>query len=327
MNLRQLDLNLLVALDALLKARHVTRAGRMLGIGQPAMSAALQRLRAVFDDDLLVKQGREMVPTARALELEPELRRVLREVERLVGEREAFDPGRSARSFVVRLSDLLSFLLLPHAVATISREAPGIALEALHLSPEATVDALESGRVDLAVSTGLSVPASICASAVCRDEVVAVSRRGHPAVDRLCDVDVFLAQRHIKVAQSPIDDRFADRQLAKQGRTRSAALTVPHWLAVPPIVATSDMIATMPASLARRYAADGHIVLHRPPFPETRFDWSLYWHRRHTGDQGHMWLRGVLTTAAADAFRLGAETGDETGTVQRLNPAVGGTMP
>lgn len=304
MNLRRLDLNLLVALDALLRTRHVTRAGQALGIGQPGMSAALGRLRQVFGDDLLVKQGSEMRPTALALELEPELRRVLREIERLVSDREQFVPGDSRRGFTIRLSDLLSLLILPGVAERLSRAAPGIELETVHLSPEATLDALETNRVDMAVSTGLAVPKSIEEAALHGDEVVVVARRGHPAADRIGTMQGFLALRHVKIAQSPIDDRFADRQLAEVGQARTVALTVPHWLVVPEIVARSDLVATMPLSIARRFAGDGRVVLHRPPFERTGFRWSLYWHRRHHGDRGHAWLRALLGEAARDAFAM-----------------------
>lgn len=302
MNLRQLDLNLLVALDALLRTRHVTRAGQALGIGQPGMSAALARLRQLFGDDLLVKQGSEMRPTARALALEPELRRLLRDVDRLVSEPAAFAPGDSRRGFTLRMSDLLSLLILPSVADRLSRSAPGVTLETVHLSPEATLDALETNRVDLAVSTGLAVPKSVAEAPLHDDEVVVVSRRDHPAAGAIGSMPGFLALRHVKIAQSPIDDRFADRQLAEAGHARSVALTVPHWLVVPEIVARSELVATMPLSIAGRFAADGRIALHRPPFARTAFRWSLYWHRRHQGDEGHAWLRALVTQAADEAW-------------------------
>lgn len=302
MNLRRLDLNLLVALDALLRTRHVTRAGQVLGIGQPGMSAALARLRQLFGDDLLVKQGGVMRPTARALELEPELRRLLRDVERLLSEPAGFDPARSRRCFALRMSDLLSILILPAVAETLSRLAPDVTVESLHLSPEATLDALETNRVDIAVSTGLVIPKSIEEVPLHEDEVVVVARRDHPAAGAVGTMAGFLQLRHVKVAQSPIDDRFADRQLAEAGQERRVALTVPHWLAVPEIVAVSDLVATMPLSIARRFAGDGRVALHSPPFPETGVRWSLYWHRRHRGDPGHTWMREVIADAARRSF-------------------------
>src|SRR3546814_106518 len=243
---------------------------------RPGMSAALRRLRQLFGDDLLVKQGSEMQPTARALALDPERRRRLREVERLVADPEDFTPADSRRSFTIRISDLLSLLILPSVAGRLSRSAPGVALETVHLSPEATLDALETSRIDLAVSTGLAAAKSVQETVLHDDAVVVIARDGHPAADRIGSMDGFLTLHHVKIAQSPIDDRFADRQLAEAGRARTIALTVPHWLVVPEIVAGSDLVATMPLSIARRFAGDGRIALHRPPFERTGFRWSLY---------------------------------------------------
>lgn len=300
MNLRRLDLNLLVALDALLRTRHVTRAAQLVGIGQPGMSAALTRLRRMFGDDLLVKQGMEMVPTSRALELEPEVRRILHDVDCLITESPQFDPATSRRTFRLRLSDLLAFLLLPGTMRRLGAEAPGVTLEVAHFSPEATVEALERNEVELAASTKLKVPKSIESSLLFEDRVVCLHRRDHPKARRMRDIDVFLSLRQIRVSQSPLDDRFADRQLAQMGRRRAVALTLPHWLAVPEIVASSDLVAVMPMSIARRVARDRRVALASPPFENPAFAWALYWHRRHNSDHAHQWLRRLISDASAD---------------------------
>jgi len=298
MNLRRIDLNLLVAFDALMKARHVTRAATLVGIGQPGMSAALARLRHLFNDELLVKQGGEMVPTARARELEPEIRRILRAVEVLVSEPPDFDAAASRRTFSLRMSDLLSFLLLPPIIARLGKEAPGVALEVAHLGPEATIDALERNAVELAVSTDLKTPKSIDSTPLFQDRVVVVARGNHPARHRLSSIEGFLSVAQIKVAQSPIDDRFADRQLAGLGHSRPIAITVPHWLAVPEIVAQSDLVAIMPMSIAQRLQRNHSLALLDPPFPDTLFQWSIYSHRRQASDPAMKWLRVILADAA-----------------------------
>jgi DNA-binding transcriptional LysR family regulator len=299
MNLRSVDLNLLVAFDALLKTRHVTRAAQLLGIGQPGMSAALSRLRQTFGDDLLVKQGGEMVPTARALELAQDVQRILRDVELLLSDQQAFDAARSKRTFSLRMSDLLSFLLLPTLARHLNDEAPGIKLKITHLGPDATVDALERNEIELAVSTNLNAPKSIETETLFEDHTVCVCRRDHPALAGLHVLDTFLSLPQIRVAQSPIDDRFADRQLAATGRQRAIAMTVPHWLTVPEIVAGSDLVAVLPASIAQKFARDGRIALSPPPFEDTSFAWALYWHRRHASDLGHTWLREQIARSAA----------------------------
>lgn len=294
MDLRRLDLNLLVAFDALLRVRHVTRAAQLLGIGQSGMSAALARLRHALGDQLLVKHGGGLKPTARALALEPEIRRILRDVERVMTEQPVFDPASARRGFAVRMSDMVCHLLLPALVRRLRAQAPGVTLRTSPLGPEATVDALERDDIELAVSTSLTIPKSIVATTLFDDRVVVVARRDHPARRGLRSLATFLSLPQIKIAQSPIDDRFADRQLAEAGHRRQIALSLPHWVVVADIVAASDLIAIMPESFARTFARDRPIALSPPPFASTTFTWSLYWHRRYTADAGHAWLRTVI---------------------------------
>ena len=294
MNLRGIDLNLLVAFDALMRTRHVTRAGQLLGIGQPGMSATLGRLRALFDDELLIKQGGEMVPTSRALELEPQVRTILRQVERVVEDAQSFDPATAMRTFRLRLSDLLIFLVLPGLMARAEREAPGLKFEALHLSPDATVDALECNDIELAISTRLDTPKSIAAEPLFEDRLVCVARPDHPASASFDDTDSFAAHPQVRVSQGPLDDRFVDRQLAAAGLERNVVLSVPHWLTVPTIVTHTDLIAVMPTSIAQRLVPAHGLAQFPVPLGGDPFEWSLYWHRRHSADPGHEWLRQAV---------------------------------
>ncbi|UUX50118.1 LysR family transcriptional regulator [Nisaea acidiphila] len=300
MSLHKTDLNLLKAFDALMQTRHVSRAAALIGMGQPGMSAALSRLRATFQDELLVKQGGEMVPTPRALALEPDVRRMLREIGRLVTEPDPFEPKLSRRCVPVRLSDLLSRLLLPELLERFDREAPGMSLEILHLGPDATVDGLERNLVELAVSTDLHAPKSIQSEFYFRDNVVVVARNGHPARETLGTLEGFLAAPQVKIAQSPIDDRFADRQLARMGRKRKIRATVPHWLAVPDIVARTDLVAILPRSIAGKEQENYGLMLIEPPFEDSSFDWSLYWRRRLSDDPAILFLRDMFLRIKPD---------------------------
>jgi len=291
MNLRNVDLNLLVAFDALMRTRQVTRAARLLGIGQPGMSAALSRLRQLFNDPLLVKRGPEMEPTQRALALAQDVARVLRDVERILDTPNAFDPAHSARQFALRMSDLLSILLLPGLMKQLASTAPGLRLAVQHLAPEATVDALERDSIELAVSTGLAVPKSVESLPLFEDRILCLCHADFEDEDRLADPRAFVALPQIRISQSPLDDRFIDRQLAEIGLERQAALTVPHWLAVPEIVAGGSHVAVMPASLAERFATTHRLSALPLPFLTSRIEWALYWHKRYASDPGHAWLR------------------------------------
>ncbi|MBR0643049.1 LysR family transcriptional regulator [Plastoroseomonas hellenica] len=298
MNLRAIDLNLLVALDALLAERHVTRAGARVGLSQPAMSNALSRLRALFGDALLVRTPAGMELTPRALELIDPVRGVLRQVERVMTTEEAFDPLDSRRSFTLRLSDLLGRLLLPGLTARLRAQAPHVTLDIVHLPPAGTVDALEADSCDLAVSMGLAHGGSIHAEPVLQDRMVCLMAADHPAAAKTLSLDEFLALRHLKVSISPTDSRFADDVLIKARRSRHVVLNLPHWLVVPDVVRKTDLVAVMPERLARLFLRDRPgLALCGLPFAAAPFAWSLYWHRRHGSSRALAWLRRLVAEA------------------------------
>tara|TARA_R110000787_G_scaffold16622_26_gene50914 strand:+ start:24029 stop:24925 length:897 start_codon:yes stop_codon:yes gene_type:complete len=294
MNLRRVDLNLLVAFDALMRTRHVGRAGDLLGLGQPAMSAALSRLRYLFGDDLLVRQGGGMAATERAIQLAPEVSRLLKEINRLIEEPQGFDPAVSQMTFRLRLSDLLSALILPKLLQHLAETAPGISLEVVHLSPEATVDALERGDIDLAVSTGLSAPKSIRQAILFVDRLVCLTRAEAALDNTTLTAATFASLPQIRVSQSPLDDRFIDRQLAAAGLKRRIVLTLPHWLALPEIIEQTELLAVVPESIATRLVTGRNLTFSPSPLTESGFDWSLYWHRRTDNDAAHVWLRKII---------------------------------
>lgn len=298
MRLRSVDLNLLVALDALLEERHVSRAAQRVGLSQPAMSNALARLRATFGDALLVRTPRGMEATARGLELASQVRQVLAQVERVLTPEASFDPARCERRFVLRMSDLLSRLFLPAIAQALLREAPLASLDLAHLSPAQTVQAMEGDACDLAVSMGLEHGGSIVRQPLLADRMICVMRQGHPAARGHFDVPRLLKLQHLRVSISPVDSRFVDDALARLGQRRRVAANVPHWLVVPEVLRTTDLVAVMPQRLADLMArpADG-FARRDLPLPETDFEWALYWHRRHEGSAQHAWLRGLVRRA------------------------------
>lgn len=297
MNLRSVDLNLLVALDALLTEMHVTRAAERVGLSQPAMSNALGRLRHVFKDELLVRTSAGMQATPRALELTEPIRRILRSVERVFDGEGDFSPLTSTRMFTLRMSDVLGAMLLPHLYAVIEHVAPAIQLDIIHMPPQRTTEALEKDEIDVAVSMGLVHSSSIHSKTLMADRMVCVMRAGHPAADRDLTLERFLAEKHLKVSMSPTDMRFVDDVLAKQGVSRRLALNVPHWMLVPRLLEHSNMIAVMPRRFAQTTVASG-LCVRELPLSSPPFDWSTYWHRRHQGDQAIAWLLDRLRDAA-----------------------------
>lgn len=297
MNLRSLDLNLLVALDALLSERHVTRAAERVGLSQPAMSAALGRLRGVFGDELLVRTATGMQATPRAVELMEPLRQLLRQVERVLESDGAFDAVTSKRTFTIRMSDILACLVLPRLMAR-NAGARRVGFNIVHLPPAETVDALERDELDVAVSMGLDHSNSIRSQKLLADRMVCLMRKDHP-VRRNFSFDTFISRRHMNVSMSGADLRFVDDVLAGLGHQRSIALNVPHWLLVPHVLKQTDLLAVMPGHLAAALI-DNDLCMVDVPFESAPFDWMVYWHRRHDQSCANRWLRDQIEQVCAE---------------------------
>ncbi len=299
-NLRGVDLNLLVVLDALLRERHVTRAAQMVGLSQPAMSSALARLRNVFNDELLVRTAAGMRPTPRAETLIEPVRQAISQIERVLESDQGFDVSRSQRRFAIRLSDLLSYLLLPSLMADLANSAPRISLDIKHLSPLQTIDALERDELDVAISMGLEHTGTINRQVLFTDRMVSAMRCTHPLANGRITLKRFLATRHLKVSMAPTDIRFADDVLSKSNVQRDVALNVPHWLLVPHVLSKTDYVAVMPGAFAAALH-DKSLVIRELPFAPKTFDWCLYWHRRHQENPANSWLRDRIKRVANTA--------------------------
>lgn len=316
MNLRSVDLNLLVALNALLTELHVTRAADKVGLSQPAMSNALSRLRHIFRDDLLVRTATGMQATERALELAEPVRQVLRQIERVLDSEPSFDPATSSRAFTLRLSDLLGLLLLPPLFKRLRHEAPNLDFDIVHMPPARTVEAIEKDEVDMAVSMGLSHATSIRSQPLMADRMVCVMRSGHPGATGPLTIASFLEAKHLKVSMSPMDLRFVDDVLSRQGLARRVSLNVPHWLLVPHVLEQSELLSVMPHRLALALGSRS-LAIRELPFASDPFEWSLYWHRRHEGNRSLLWLRNTLAAVAATLEPTAEKTPARSGPAQR----------
>lgn len=296
-HLAGIDLNLLVALDALLEERHVTRAARRLGLSQSATSHALARLRELLRDPLLVRSGAVLVPTPRALALAPPVRGILETIRStLAGP--SFDPASSVRTFVVATSDYFELVVMPLLVRELVRAAPAIDL-VVRPAPEDFVAMLGGGRLDLVI--GVSVPPgaeSVHRRALFDDGFACVVRAGHPVLRRGLDLDRFAAMGHVFIAPRGTRGGVVDDALAKKRKVRRVAAMVPSFLAAPAIVAESDLVLTMPARLAERLAPAFDLRVLPPPLALPRFTVSAYWHERAHHDPAHAWLRARIVDVA-----------------------------
>ena len=300
MNLRAIDLNLLVIFDALMAERHVTRAALRIPMSQPAMSNALARLRHVFKDDLFIRSGGTMEPTPRAIELGESIRQILRQTERLMSSEVGFDPATTARDFTGRMSDLIGYLILPRILAALSVQAPQVTLEILHMSPDRSIKALETDQLDFAVSMQLRHTTRICSEPLFSNQMVCVMRKGHPMARRgALTLTRFLQADHLRVAMSPTDIRFVDNVLADKGHTRKVVAKVPHWLLIPPILEESDLVAVISGKLATKFGSSRLAVVSLP-FESEPFTWDIYWHRRNDNSVAHKWMRDLIKICCQD---------------------------
>lgn len=291
------DLNLLVALDALLTERNVTRAAARVGLTQPAMSHALARLRRLFDDPLFVRTRGGILPTSRAEQLQEPIRRALREIEGALHGGPTFDPKTAQATFTIATSDYGAFVLVPDLAAAIAREAPGIDLRVLAI-PEPLGSELEDGSIDLVIGLTTGVPESLRRQKLFDERFVCVMREGHPAAEKPLTLTRFLALRHALVAPRGRAGGIVDDLLAARGLSRRVALTVPHFLVAPRVIARTDLVLTLAGRVADAFAEHEGLVVVPPPLALSGFSFHALWHVRRTRDPGHAWLRAKVLDAA-----------------------------
>lgn len=307
--LAQLDLNLLLTLDALLEARNVTGTAARFGVTQSAMSHRLARLRDYFDDSLLVLSGDELVLTRRAETIQGPLRDALKELRNAVSEEATFDPAHAQRCFVIAAADLTEVVMLPGMLSYLGEVAPGVSVR-MAGRREVRGDALMRGRVDLAIGPGAgTVPGVVIEETggirqrKLLDEGFAVLvRRGHPRIKGSLSMQRYLAESHILVAPHGQPGSVVDTRLAEQGKRRRVAVQVAHFLSAPFLVAQTDYIVTCPTSLADSVKDTLGLRAFKPPLSLPQTAIFLYWHERSHKDPGHRWLREEIL-ANADRLR------------------------
>lgn len=290
MDVRSIDLNLLVALDALLAERNVTRAAAHLRLSQSAMSAALGRLRTLFGDPLLLRTAGGMLPTSKGQELVAPVRQVLAEIGRIVQLPERFDPALAERTFTIAASDYVEYAILPRLVDYLEARAPRARLAVRPMDFGAVGRQLEGGDVDLGILGAGFAPPSVRSRPLFVERFVCIVRKGHPRVGERLTLDDYCALDHVLV--SPSGGAFtapADDALAALGRTRHVRLSVPHFLLVPEILTHSDMIAVLPERLARGYGERFRVF--DLPFDLAPFSVVAIWHERTHRDPALAWLR------------------------------------
>ncbi len=296
--LADVDLNLLLALDALLRERSVTRAGSALGLSQPATSHALARLRELFGDELLVRRSNDMEPTVLAESLIAPLAEVLARVEELLWRDRVFDPAAADRELVIAMTDFVEATLLPAALPRLGLGAR-LHVRLRALGGELPERALADGDIDLAIGTILSPPAAMMVTTLYRDGFAAVVRRGHPCLAAPLDPEAYAALDHVLIATPGDGPGMVDLALEALGLRRNVVLRTSHFLTVVPLIAATDLVCTMPARIAHASSQRHDVVVFDPPVAVPGFDVAMFWHPRRERDPAVRWLRDQLRAAAA----------------------------
>jgi DNA-binding transcriptional LysR family regulator len=299
--MQSIDLNLLAALDALLSEGSVAGAARRMNLSAPAVSRTLARARLALGDDLLVRAGRRLVPTPRALELRGRVRDLLEEVQSVLRPEGASDLTALTRSFTIRASDYVAGVFGPALQAIAAREAPQITLRFTEQGKE-DVGALREGRIDLEVGVLGETGPEIRAQVLTRDHFVAVVRKGHPILKGRITAKLFAAAAHISASRRGRTEGPIDQGLAALGLSRQVQFVVPSFYVALLVAASSDMVAAVPSSIAETAKRHGlAIASFELPVETPEVVIAQVWHPRFDRDAGHSWLRQAMRKALAGA--------------------------
>ncbi|MGH9109386.1 MAG: LysR family transcriptional regulator [Acidimicrobiales bacterium] len=300
MKREQVDLNLLVALDALLREQSVTRAARRLSVGQPAMSASLGRLRRMFSDPLLVRSGHRLLPTPLARSLVLPLRSLLDEVEDLLSLRPDFDPSTAVRSFTVMATDYVTLVLLSHVVSSLGTPAPGVQVRIRPLAGSYQED-LEHHQTDLLILPREVDPrvARFPHRTLFSERFVCVTWSGNREIGSTMTPDTFRRLPHLTCAPDPLPS-LAELALKDLGVDRDVEMTTQSFVMAPFLVRGTRLVAVVHERVARDLAGAAGARTWELPFDLQPVTEVMYWHPRSEADAGHRWLRDRIAAAAAN---------------------------
>lgn len=301
-----LDVRLLAVFDEIYKTRSVTRAADGLGLGQPAVSIALAKLREHFVDPLFVRTSQGMEPTPLAEGLLHPVREALDALERVSGHRNVFDPAASDRTFRICMTDISQLVLLPGLWERLRVAAPGIRIEIAPLSAD-TGRMLEAGDADLALGFMPQLEAGFYQQALFRQSYVCMLSAGHPRIGESITLAQFEAEDHAVVSSSGTGHLIVDREIARQGIARRIALRIPNFLGVAFVIEHTDLLVTIPRRLGEVLEGRGHFRVLPVPFTLPAYAVKQHWHERYHHDPGNRWLRSVISELLSDAGGASAE--------------------
>jgi len=308
MNLYKIDLNLLIYLDVLLREKNVTKAAQQLGISQPAMSNGLKRLRELFKDPLLIRTSAGMTPTERALELEPQVRKALTNIEQFIQPKDEFNPASSNRIFRIMASDYAEFTLLPGIVNHLREHAPNIILDILTPSDVAFRD-VEQGKVDLVINRFEDMPLSFHQNTLWRDTFSCVLGQNNAIAGDL-NLEQYLNAQHVwcsktgmgvGVGVNPDNSNrlgWVDEALDRIGKKRQITVFTRHYHAAVLLCEKQDLIATIPSRCAKVLAQNSSVRIYPTPFDIPQMELKIAWSPLLQHNTAHKWMRHLIQKIA-----------------------------
>ncbi|UVO30533.1 LysR family transcriptional regulator [Bradyrhizobium arachidis] len=299
MRFKGLDLNLLVALDALMTKRSLTAAARSIRLSQPAMSAAVARLRAYFRDDLFTMRGRELVPTPLAEALAEPARKALLHIQLSIAGGDTFDPAKSDRRFRVVLSDFMALVFFRTVIARVAREAPGITFELVPLDDQPD-EPLRRGEVDFLIFPEMYMSNAHPTAKLFDETLVCVGCHMNKQLSRKLTFERYMSMGHVAAQFGPTGKPSIEAWLLlEHGHKRRIEVTVPSFSMIPPLLLGTERIATMHSRLARLFATTMRLRIVDLPLPLPAFTEAVQWPALHNNDQASIWMREIMLQEAS----------------------------
>jgi DNA-binding transcriptional LysR family regulator len=290
------NLNLLIALDALIKEKNVTNAGKRIFITQAAMSNILKKLREIFGDELLIREGRDMALTSRAKELAPQLEEILMQTNKLFSPSH-FDPSTSQRTFIIGMTEYADFMMLPLLYEYLERHAPSIHIEVKNIVLFDETRMLESGEIELAIGIFYDIPSNLSQTheVLFKEHLVCIARKGHPFFEKSLTLPHYLEAKHLCFfVHDKTISYIIDTVLSHRGYRRQVMVKASHIIPALHTIAQTGLVATITEGVAKQAAKTLELVVRPSPirFPEALF--AQIWLPKHVYDRGHLWLRELI---------------------------------
>jgi DNA-binding transcriptional LysR family regulator len=293
------DLNLLPIALAIFEERSVSAAARRLSMSQPAVSVALNKLRRALGDPLFVRTSHGMEPTPRALTLITPTRDILQRLQTDVLASAEFNPATTTRNFTIALSDIGEMTFLPKVLERFRQDAPSASVTSVSMSPLELNTALENGEVDLAVGYFPDLKnRNLFQQRLFSHDFICLLRADHPIRSRQISMAQFLQLGHAVIKAEGRSQELFEQLLIRKKIERRIVLSTPHFMSIPFLIASSDLVVTVPRAVGESFARFANIRLVEPPLDIPSFDLRQHWHRKYSKDGANGWLRSIL----ADMF-------------------------